>query len=415
MVASSGDPFMPTPTGLNLGASAYVPTSKLTFAPQPVPRNPALAFLLSLLLPGLGQFYCRKNSRGAWTLVLFLIALGITIWLTPMLVGTYAVLAVFGWGVLLRVAAFLYVFAFLDAYFTAREMSAGTDPFVAESPRVAAILNLLTRGFGYFYLGQRAAGFAVFIGFGIFLQSILNNVAKGDRAPVGLFMEAVFAGLAIHAYGIARKREKEILATIEPAPQFAALGGLPPAVPLGLAVLFGAAYLGLCCIPFFVPDYSAINQTPARISSGDKDTVYTNPEYGVEFRAPAAWSLADQDTKQLVGARRNDNVCAADVSLAAWSPILPLGSYVRALSAHLERPENKGRRIVHTTPTRLGGLPALDVLETREEQGGQVTEHLIVARRGMTLYVLTTDSLTESTTNCELDFRFIQQHLGLPR
>ena len=68
---------MSTSTGLNIGASAYVPASKPTFVPQPVPRNPALAFLLSLLLPGLGQFYCRKNSRGAWTLIPFLIALGV--------------------------------------------------------------------------------------------------------------------------------------------------------------------------------------------------------------------------------------------------------------------------------------------------------------------------------------------------
>jgi TM2 domain-containing membrane protein YozV len=371
--------------------------------------------LLSLLLPGLGQFYCRKNSRGAWTLVFFLIALGVTIWLTPTLAGAYAILAAFGWGVLLRVAIFLYVFAFLDAYFTAREMSAGTDPFIAESPRVAAILNLLTRGFGYFYLGQRAAGFAVFLGLGIFLQLILNSVGKEDPAATGLFMEAVFAGLAIHAYGIARKREKEILDTIVPTPQFAALGGLPPAVPVALSALFAAAYLGLASIPFFMPNYSAIDQTPARISSGDKETVYTNPEYGVEFRAPAAWNLADQDTQHLVSARRNDNVCAAEVSLAAWSPILSLGSYVRALSAHLERSENKGRRILLTTPTRLGGLPALDILESREEQGGQVTEHLIVARKGMTLYILATDSLTETVPACQSDFHFIQEHLGLPR
>src|SRR5713226_9816321 len=301
---------MSTPIGLNIGASAYVPASKPTFAPQPVPRNPALAFLLSLLLPGLGQFYCRKNSRGAWTLVFFLIALGVTIWLTPMFVGTSAGAVALAWGVLLRVAVFLYVFAFLDAYFTAREMTAGIDPFIAESPRVAAILNLLTRGFGYFYLGQRAAGFAVFIGFGIFLQSILNSFGKEDHAASGLFMEAVLAGLAIHAYGIARKREKEILATIEPSPQFAAMGGLPSAVPIGLAVVFAAAYLGLACIGFFLPDYSAIDQTRARISPEDEQTVYTNPEYGIEYRAPAGWTLTDQDTKHVVRARRNDNVCA---------------------------------------------------------------------------------------------------------
>jgi TM2 domain-containing membrane protein YozV len=405
---------MSTPTGLNLGASAYVPASKPTFAPQPVLRNPALAFLLSLLLPGLGQFYCRKNSRGACTLGFFLVSLVGTIWLTPMLLGASDVLVVFVWGVLLQIAVFLYVFAFLDAYFTAREMSVGTDPFIAESPRVAAILNLLTRGFGYFYLGQRAAGFAVFIGLGFFQQTIMKAASQGDPIAGDLFMEAVFAGLAIHAYDIARKRQKEILSTIEPAPQFAALGGLPPAVPLALAALFAAGYLGLNFIPSFMPNYSAINQTPARISSGDKDTVYTNPEYGVEFRAPAAWALADQDTKHLVSARRNDNVCAADVRLSALSPILPLRSYIRALSAHLERPENKGSRIVQATPTKFGGLPGLDIVLTLEQQRRQITEHQIVARKGMTLYILTTDSLTTSKASCQPDFDFIQQHLALP-
>lgn len=407
---------MSTPTGLNLGASAYVPASKPTFAPQPVPRNPAVAFLLSLVLPGLGQYYCRKNSRGTWTLVIFLIAVGVTIWLTPMLRGTAGVgVVTLGWGILLRVAVFLYVFAFLDAYFTAREMTAGTDPFIAESPRVAALLNLLTRGFGYFYLGQRAAGFAVFFGLGIFQQVISNNVSQKDQSGGGLFMEAVLAGLAIHAYGIARKREKEILATIEPAPQFAAMGGLPSAVPVCLAVLFSAAYLGLACIGFFLPDYAAINQTPARISPGDKQTVYTNPEYGIEFSAPAGWTLADQDTKYMVIARRNDNVCAADLRLLAWSPILTVDSYIRSLSAQLERPENKGSRLVQISPATLGGLPARNIIITTDRQGSALTEHQIVARKGMTLYVLATDSLTESTENCELDFQFIQQRLGLPR
>jgi hypothetical protein len=344
--------------------------------------------------------------------VFFLIALGVTIWLTTML-GDAA--AAFGWGILMRVAVFLYVFAFLDAYFTAREMTVGTDPFIAESPRVAAILNLLTRGFGYFYLGQRTAGFVVFIGLGIFQQSILKSIGQGDPAADGLFMEAVLAGLAIHAYGIARKREKEILATIEPAPQLSALGGLPPAAPNGLAALFAAAYLGLCCIVFFLPDYSAINQTPARISPGENDTLYTNPEYGVEFRAPAAWTLADQDTKHLVSGRRNDDVCAADVRLVAWSPILPLGSYLRALSAQLERPENKRSRIVQSAPTMLGGLPARDIVLTIEEQGSQITQHQIAARKGMTLYILTMGSLTNSTAACQSDFQFIQQHLALPK
>jgi hypothetical protein len=102
---------MSTPIGLNLNSSTYVPASKPTFAAQPVPRNAALAFLLSLVLPGLGQFYCRKNSRGAWTLGFFVTSLSVTIWRTPMLAGEAAGGAALAWGVLLRVAVFLYGFA----------------------------------------------------------------------------------------------------------------------------------------------------------------------------------------------------------------------------------------------------------------------------------------------------------------
>jgi TM2 domain-containing membrane protein YozV len=406
---------MCTPIGLSLGGSTYVPASKPTFAAQPVPRNAALAFSLSLLLPGLGQFYCRKNSRGAWTLGFFLISFSLTIWLTPMLGGEAAAAIALGWGVLLRVAVFLYGFAFLDAYFTAREMTAGTDPFIAESPRIAAILNLLTRGFGYFYLGQRAAGFAVFIGLGVFQRTILDSVTAGNESVAPLAMEFVLAGLGIHAYSIARKREKEILATIEPPPQLAATTNLPAAVPVGLAILVAAAYVGLCCIGMFMPNYSAIDQTPARISSGDQGTVYTNPAYGIEFKAPTAWSLTDQDTKYPVGARRNDNVCAADLRLVAWSPILPVDSYARAVSAQLERPENKANRRVQNTPTTLSGLPARDIVLAIEQNGNHVTEHQIAVRKGMTLYILTTDSLTETAADCHSDFQFIQQHLTLPK
>jgi TM2 domain-containing membrane protein YozV len=406
---------MSTPIGLNFSSSTYFPASKPTFAAQPVPRNAALAFLLSLVLPGLGQFYCRKNSRGAWTLGFFVISLSVTIWLTPTLAGEAAGGGALAWGVLLRVAVFLYGFAFLDAYFTAREMSSGTEPFIAESPRVAAILNLLTRGFGYFYLGQRAAGFAVFIGLGIFQQSILHSVTAGNEPAAPLAMEFILAGLGIHAYVIGRKREKEILATIEPAPQIAATTSLPSVVPVGLAILLAAAYVGSCCIGLFMPNYSTIDQTLARISSRDQSTVYTNPAYGIDFRAPAAWSLTDQDTKFPVGARRNDNVCAADLRLVAWSPVLPADSYARAVSAQLARPENKGNRLVQDTPATLAGGSARDIVLAIEQNGSHVIEHQIATRKGMTLYILTTDSLTESMADCQSDFQYIQQHLTLPK
>lgn len=406
---------MSTSIGLNLGGSAYVPASSPTFAAQPVPRNPALAFLLSLLLPGLGQFYCRKNSRGAWTMGVFLISLVATILLTPTLVGEGADGSAMFWGVLLRIAVFLYGFAFLDAYFTAREMTAGTDPFIAESPRIAAVLNLLTRGFGYFYLGQRTLGFAVFVGLGIFQQVIVHSLTAGNSAAGPLLIELILAALGIHAYEIARKREREILATITPPQQPAVKSGLPSFVPVGLAILLAAAYVGLCCIGLFMPNYSAIDQSHARILVRPQDTVYSNPDYSVEFQAPATWSLEDQDTKFPVTARRSDNVCVADLRLVAWSPVLPVDAYARALAAQLAHPQNKGSRLVQNAPAKLSGLPARDIVLAIEQPGTRVTEHRIVAKKGMTLYILTTDSLTQSIPDCQPDLQYIQQHLTLSK
>ena len=47
-------------------------------------------------------------------------------------------------------------FAFLDAYFTALEINSGAGELIdAVNPRVAVVLNLLTAGLGYFYLGER--------------------------------------------------------------------------------------------------------------------------------------------------------------------------------------------------------------------------------------------------------------------
>ena len=117
-------------------------------------RSPSLAFLFSLIMPGFGQFYCRKVKRGVWTLAFFALShLGI-FFLYPFLEGDDHRLVAL-WGASLRAGIFLYIFAFLDAFFTAREINAGRDKQIEKNPRIAAILNLLTRGFGYFYLGEK--------------------------------------------------------------------------------------------------------------------------------------------------------------------------------------------------------------------------------------------------------------------
>ena len=53
---------------LSLNPSEPIDTPTAMFKPQPVPKSPFVAFLLSLVFPGAGQIYCGKTSRGLWTL-----------------------------------------------------------------------------------------------------------------------------------------------------------------------------------------------------------------------------------------------------------------------------------------------------------------------------------------------------------
>ena len=87
-------------------------------------------------------------------------------------------------------------------------MTAGTDAFVAESPRVAIFLNLLMPGFGYFYLGKRLLGIVVFLGLWV-LQSFFSHDlqdAKDVREQWGtiwgmsIVLELVSIGLAVDVY-----------------------------------------------------------------------------------------------------------------------------------------------------------------------------------------------------------------------
>ena len=82
-------------------------------------------------------------------------------------------------GIALRVAIILYVFGFVDAYFTATEMSDGTYSLITEHPRVAAVLNLISLWFGYFYVRQKKRGMIMMaVGYAI------NQAARGADAGI---------------------------------------------------------------------------------------------------------------------------------------------------------------------------------------------------------------------------------------
>ncbi len=399
---------------LSLNPSEPADTPTVMFDPQPVPKSPLVAFVLSLVFPGAGQIYCGKTARGLWTSAIFLPALALTVYFTLRLGSPEGREDTFFWGILLRISLFLYVFAFLDAFFTAREMTAGTDAFIAESPRVASILNLLTRGFGYFYLGQRTLGFAVFFGL-MFFQAPLAKTAAG-----GLVIELILAAMGAHAYSIARQSEKQILATVRLPAEPASSNGLPLAVPIGLAAVLAAGYVALVVAGLLLPDYSHVDQSRAHVVQDSEGVFYQNPTYDISLRAPARWTVKNDAPNYILLAVRSDRACSVTLQPIAWSPLVGLGSFKGQLADQFSKAKDLTGEVLDEEPAVLSGLNARDIRVSVTQGGQRIIEHHMIARKGMTLYDVSTDELTRNEGDvaeptCAPDFSFIRKNLVLPR
>jgi TM2 domain-containing membrane protein YozV len=203
-------------------------------APEPPHKSAGTAFLLSLLLPGSGQLYCGKRPRGFTTLGFWSIGV----------LATFGSSPARGNGIV--VAFVLWVFAFLDAYFTATEINSGIDPQVeVQNPRVAVVLNLLTAGLGYFYLGERAKGIVLFLVINVL--KVMTAATSGYWYGVVSIISLMVAGLmAVDAYRIAKRGISEALGPEAERPTAENSGSrLPVYVPIGLASLATAGVLAI--------------------------------------------------------------------------------------------------------------------------------------------------------------------------
>lgn len=231
-------------------------------APEPRHKSAGLAFALSLLVPGLGQFYCGKTGRGGVTLGFWLVGL--------VLCFAHVPAALLGQALVVMVV--LWVFSFLDAYFTAIEINQGQDDVVdVQNPRVAVTLNLLTAGFGYFYLGERTKGITIFVVMQVARWMIPATGFWGVSISLALFVVQLL--VAEDAYRIARRQVKEALGAEPPPTQNAAPASrLPVQVPVALACLLPLglvvlAVIGLVLGPRF-GKHPAVGSVSSRAGSG---------------------------------------------------------------------------------------------------------------------------------------------------
>jgi TM2 domain-containing membrane protein YozV len=163
-------------------------------------KSAGKSWLLSLLIPGLGQMLLGAKYRGRVTMLFFFASILFAIYVP----GDWRWFGV-------RLALMIHAFAGLDAYFTAREYNRGMDVEADANPRVAAVLNLTTSGFGYVYLGiQSALGVVIAINFA--------RRMLGDKIP--LLLEIFAAGIAIHGWLMASKQRAEVYPADKRPPVF---------------------------------------------------------------------------------------------------------------------------------------------------------------------------------------------------
>ena len=259
-------------------------------------------------------------------------------------------------------------------------------------------MNLLTRGFGYFYLGERTLGFVVFFGL-MFFQAPLKASPGG-----GVVIEIILAVMGAHAYSIARQSEKQILASVrlpaEPAPS----NGFPPAIPIGLAAVLAAGYLALVAVGLHLPDYSRVDQSRAHVVQDSAGVFYQNPEYEVTLRAPSQWTVKNDVPNYILLAVRSDHACSVTLQPIAWSPLVGLGSFKGQLADEHSKAKDLTGVILDDQPAVLSGLKGRDIRVSVRAGEQRIIEHHIIARKGMTLYDVSTDELARDEGRTNLCF-----------
>ena len=336
-------------------------------------RSPGLALALSLLFPGLGQAYLGMHGSAGWiigaeSVLLLLIYSG---------AGNLHAQAIFS-------APILYCFAMADAYFAAREQNAGVDDLlIGANPRIAAVLNLLTKGFGYFYLGDRTKGIVCFIAC-VAIQAVILLHFNVWTSILAISLQAA---IAVDGYRVARQRLLAAHPELAPAPNSndnpiarANPGGLPPAIAaaffLIVSVIFLVGYGTLRAISGHSITAGGV------IEQGPDGLLYRNPAEHLSIEAPDNWTSARTPNSLIMLQGNGESV----ILLAQYS-MFATGNVLEA--------DRKDILKRHPAATITYSSPVISNHVTRSfdsayisDKGSAIYQRVIYMRRGIKLIML---------------------------
>jgi TM2 domain-containing membrane protein YozV len=354
-------------------------------APEDERRNVLTAWLLSAICPGMGQLYCGHQTRGWVTCFVFWIAFAYT-----------AARDISSWQFrfALRYVIAMWCFATLDAFFSAQEINSGMAPLVeGANPRVAAILNLMTKGWGYFYLGRKGAGIATFLV--LLAADATLRTLRGQPARIAyLAAELVLLALSVHAYYLGSVPLREKVAPV--LTNFS--DRLSVGVPLVTAAFAASVYLSLVILGASLPDYTKIDQSKARTISTTAGTLYQNLRYGVSVRFPSGWEVTNSVSNEFTKGIRPGGRCIVQFMAVPEVPYFSMSHHFRQLAKTLKA---KGDVFDTERETAIGGFAAHEVTFRKEQDETEIDTSFAELRKGLSIYVVVTSSDSDTRSKCE--------------
>jgi len=370
---------------LNLTDYPTLPPLELT--PPATRRSPALAFTLSLLFPGFGHLYIGLRRNAAWIAVIQALAL--------MTAST-------GSGVLFYQAMLtlpsLYCFAAADAYFGAREWNAGaTSRMTGNNPRIAAVLNFLTKGFGYFYLGDRTKGIVCFLIVSV-IQAILSAASNMLLTALGLALQI---GIAVDVYRATKHRLYEINPELKgDAVSVANPGGLPPTV-VTAALLLLAITVTIGYGSLFALNGRFITKG-GQVEQGPDGLKYTNTKENISLTAPVDWDTRPSNYALVFAAGDGCSVLLLD----QYSPA-ELSGFSHASLTEILKQHPDG--VVSSPARRLNGRNTSSFeVKFANKAGDNLTQTFLQVRHGVKILSLIE---TSQIPACKSQFDTIEKSI----